>query len=96
MTLREVERLIEEGAHEMPRLEFKAGAALGRGSAQQNELVKDVSRMANAAGSRNIYGVAEVTRDGVTIASALVPVQDVRIRRLPQREPLSRSAKARP
>lgn len=65
-------------AQEGPTLEFKAGAALGTSSAQRSELVKDVSGMANAAGGRLIYGIAEAQRDGVTVATGFDPITDPR------------------
>lgn len=76
MTLAEIQALIADHAPEGPTLEFKAGAALGKSSDQRKELVKDVSGMANGAGGRVIYGVAEAEKDGIKIASKPYPVAD--------------------
>jgi hypothetical protein len=77
LTFADIESLVLTQAKETPALEFKDGEALSRGGTQERELVKDVTAMANAAGGRIIYGIAEATSaSGESIAGSLAPVVD--------------------
>lgn len=74
-TVQELHALI--GSQESSTLEFKAGAALTRQNDNLNELIKDVSGMANAAGGRLIYGIGERRERGrPSVAERFVPVID--------------------
>ena len=62
-TLADLERLVTTGEEETLELEFKGAAALDFSDPRRKaELRKDVSAMANAAGGRIIYGIAEERR----------------------------------
>lgn len=78
MTYADIENLIATQAAETPSLEFKDGASLSRGGNRESELVKDVTAMANAAGGRIVYGIAEGrSPSGESIATAIAPVTDI-------------------
>jgi hypothetical protein len=52
---------IDQGIEESLTLEYKAAAALEKTQPKKDEITKDVSAMANAAGGVLIYGIAEHT-----------------------------------
>ncbi|MEM7032311.1 MAG: ATP-binding protein [Chloroflexota bacterium] len=54
-----LERYIREGIEESLTLEYKSGEALEKSNRQSQEIAKDVSAMANAAGGLIIYGIRE-------------------------------------
>jgi predicted HTH transcriptional regulator len=55
----DLNRLVEDEIQESLTLEYKRSEALGRSSAQRDELSKDVSALANSAGGQLIYGIRE-------------------------------------
>src|SRR6202008_28569 len=72
-------KIAEEAPQEGLMLEFKAGDALGTESAKRNELVKDATGLANAAGGTILYGVQERSVDGVNVAAGLKPVFEAKM-----------------
>ncbi len=58
-TENKIQNLIDSEIEESLTLEYKSGDALGRSDYQKQEITKDVSAMANAAGGILIYGVSE-------------------------------------
>lgn len=54
-----LERYIEEGIEESLTLEYKSGEALAKANRHHQEIAKDVSAMANAAGGLIIFGIRE-------------------------------------
>jgi len=58
-TEQEVQDLISQGIEESSRLDYKAADALQRTDGKKQEITKDVSAFANAAGGVIIYGVKE-------------------------------------
>lgn len=79
MNLSEIEFLVANRALETPTLEFKAAASLERSSKKITELVKDVTGMANAAGGRIIYGIAESGDRHARAANAVDPIENEEI-----------------
>lgn len=68
------------GQAETSRLEFKSREALSRERSPIAEMVKDVSGLANAAGGRVVYGLAEARLKGRPgVASHLDPVIDAKV-----------------
>jgi len=59
MTEAEVEALIAAGVEESLTLDYKAADSLAKTDRKRAEITKDVSALANSAGGRIIYGVAE-------------------------------------
>jgi hypothetical protein len=57
--LAEIDRYIKNEVEENSALEYKAAGSLGRDKHQKQEITKDVSAMANAAGGTVIYGIKE-------------------------------------
>jgi hypothetical protein len=55
----DLNRLVEDEIQDSLTLEYKRSEALGRSSAQRDELSKDVSALANSAGGQLIYGIRE-------------------------------------
>jgi Schlafen, AlbA_2 len=55
----DLERLVTDDVQESLTLDYKDAGALGRNSQQRNELCKDVSAFANAAGGQIVYGIQE-------------------------------------
>lgn len=55
---------IEQGIEESLTLEYKAAPALDKAQQKKDEITKDVSAMANAAGGVLIYGIAEDQKNG--------------------------------
>lgn len=77
LSLADIQNLVDTRAAETPSLEFKAGSALSRGGRNEDELIKDVSAMANAAGGTIIYGIAEgQAPNGESVAASVEPVTD--------------------
>lgn len=74
MTLDDIIKLI--GAPESATLEFKGAPSLARTGSAPLEMVKDISGMANGAGGRIIYGLAERKHDGRAYADRVDPVSD--------------------
>src|SRR6516165_998237 len=58
-TKADLERLIAEGISESLTLEYKRSAALANDSKSRDELCKDVSAFANAAGGQIVYGMED-------------------------------------
>ncbi|MCB1486725.1 MAG: ATP-binding protein [Bauldia sp.] len=56
----DLDRLVQDAVEESLTLEYKASEALARESKKIDELCKDVSAMANAAGGQIIYGIPEI------------------------------------
>lgn len=54
-----LQQLIDQGIEESLTLEYKAAAALEKTTQRKDEITKDVSAMANAAGGTLIYGISE-------------------------------------
>jgi hypothetical protein len=54
-----LQQLVDDGTDESLTLDYKASSSLTRDSTESNEMCKDVSALANSAGSRIIYGVEE-------------------------------------
>lgn len=80
MDFSEIEAFIGGQAQESATLEFKAGPALSSGGGARAEMVKDVTAMANGAGGRIVYGIAERKGDdGRTVADSIHPVGDAKI-----------------
>ena len=63
----DLQRLIDEGIQESLTLDYKAAPSLAKESRSRDELCKDVSAFANAAGSQIIYGIEERDRKPVAI-----------------------------
>jgi hypothetical protein len=59
-----LERFITEGIEESLTLEYKAAPALDKSQQRKDEITKDVSAMANAAGGTLIYGIMEHQENG--------------------------------
>jgi predicted HTH transcriptional regulator len=66
-TLADLEQLIKDDIQESLTLEYKASDSLGRGNAQRNELVKNVSAFANSAGGQIVYGIEEVDHKPIRV-----------------------------
>jgi predicted HTH transcriptional regulator len=58
-TKSDLDKIVADGVEESLTLEYKASASLARESKKIDELCKDVSAMANAAGGQIIYGIPE-------------------------------------
>ncbi|HYE32159.1 MAG TPA: ATP-binding protein [Methylomirabilota bacterium] len=58
-TLERIQALVDAKVEESTSLEYKSHRALGPSPSSKDELVKDVTAMANAAGGSIIYGVEE-------------------------------------
>ena len=58
-TENKIQRYIDSEIEESLTLEYKSGDALGKSDYQKQEITKDVSAMANAAGGILIYGISE-------------------------------------
>ncbi|MBK8094039.1 MAG: ATP-binding protein [Verrucomicrobiaceae bacterium] len=58
----ELQALILEGIEENSRLDYKAADALQRTDGKKQEITKDVSAFANAAGGMIIFGIREHTK----------------------------------
>lgn len=71
-----VRALRRDRAQETQTFELKAGAALSRGDREVNELVKDITGLANAAGGTIVYGVAEQRQGGLAVAAHIDAVRD--------------------
>lgn len=71
-----IKSLIEGGIEERYDLEFKGARALkSKDPKSKNEIVKDVSAMANSAGGTIIYGIAETTGSGgAPYAESIEPI----------------------
>ena len=75
VTLPEVQQYIDGRIEESLTLEYKAAAALGRTDKHKDEITKDVSAIANAAGGRLIYGIKEFDeRDRAHLPQRLDPI----------------------
>ena len=68
-TLGRLRALVENKAQESLILEFKGSDALGKTRAKREDLAKDVSAFANAAGGTIIYGMREI--NGTSTAGRL-------------------------
>lgn len=55
----DLQLLIDNGAEEGPRLEFKSAGALTKTEREKTEISKDVSSFANSAGGVIVYGIDE-------------------------------------
>jgi hypothetical protein len=62
-TLKRVEQLIVDQTEEGQVLEYKAAAAIGTSDKEKNEITKDVTAFAHAAGGTLIYGISEDSKD---------------------------------
>jgi hypothetical protein len=72
----DLEGLVQAAAPESLTLEFKRELNLGQ-TDEKREAAKDVSALANAAGGRLLYGVAEKRLpDGSVVAGGIVPLTD--------------------
>jgi hypothetical protein len=81
-TQNDVDQYVANAESEGLYLEFKRGAALTTASNEaRNELVKDCTGFANAAGGTIIYGIAETEVNGCRVASGVDPVTDPRTTR---------------
>jgi hypothetical protein len=80
-TQNDLQTLLDDHAQEGLYLEFKRGAALDKTSEKRNELIKDCTGFANAAGGMIIYGIAEQDINGVSAAATLSPVTNTDIDR---------------
>lgn len=63
-TEEDLRALIRNQVEESLQLEYKAAGALGPTHGKKTEVTKDVSAMANSAGGRIIYGIAEHDEEG--------------------------------
>src|SRR2546423_930669 len=59
-----IQRYITDEIQEHNSLDYKAVGALAKSSGKRDEITKDVSAMANAAGGIIIYGIAEYADPG--------------------------------
>jgi hypothetical protein len=72
----DLKALVDAATPEGLTLEFKRQVDLEK-SDQKKEAAKDISALANTAGGRLLYGIAEQRRaDGSTVAGQIVPVTD--------------------
>jgi hypothetical protein len=73
MTLAELQEIVATRVRETSTLDFKRGEAFGRSDRQKTELIKDITGLANGAGGRLIYGIAEDPADR-SVAADFAPV----------------------
>jgi len=70
--------IVDNQVEESLELEYKAGEALDGTDRCKDEITKDVSAFANAAGGTIIYGISETNVGGIRRASELKPVDAVK------------------
>jgi hypothetical protein len=66
-TKEDLQRLVDEEIQESLTLDYKASPSLARDDKPRDELCKDVSAFANAAGGQIIYGIVEKDRKPVKV-----------------------------
>jgi predicted HTH transcriptional regulator len=72
-TRQDIERLVKDGVNESLTLDYKQSVALSKEEKKKDELCKDVTAFANAAGGQLIFGIEEDKHAPVAVDDGAAP-----------------------